>query len=126
MNPIISSVTSDLLAKAMDVCAETHKVIANNIANVDSQQFRANQVDFEAIFESARHAVLDDDTAALSAEVREINPHMLPVHESEDQTIGLDQSMIQLTENTLRFHALTDMRKGLGSLMKIAITGSSR
>lgn len=126
MNSIISSVTSDLLSKAMDVCAETHKVIANNIANVDSQQFRPSQVDFKAIFEEARHSVVDNDTATLSAQVKAINPNMLPVQEREDQTIGLDQSMVHLTENTLRFHALADMRKGLGSLMKIAITGSNR
>lgn len=126
MNSIITSVTSDLLAKAMDVCAETHKVIANNIANVDSQQFRASQVDFEAIFEGARQSVVDNDASTLSEQVHAIDPNMLPVHESEGQTIGLDQSMVQLTENTLRFHALTDMRKGLGSLMKIAITGSNR
>lgn len=126
MNSIISSVTSDLLSKAMDVCAETHRVIANNIANVDSQGFRARKVDFDSIFEGARQAVVDNNQKALSQQVNAIKPDQLPIHDSDDQVIGLDQSMVQLTENTLRFHALTDMRKGLGSLMKIAITGSNR
>lgn len=126
MNSVISSVTSDLLAKAMDVCAETHKVIANNIANTDSQHFRASHVDFETIFAGARQSVVDSNTTTLSEQVRAIDTNVLPVLENEGQTIGLDQSMVQLTENTLRFHALTDMRKGLGSLMKIAITGSNR
>ena len=126
MDSVISSITGDLLAKAMDVCTSTHKVIANNIANINSDHFRASEVDFGAIFDATKTAVLDDDKAGISAALHTIDSNALPVRQSEGEPLSLDQSMVQLTENTLRYHALADMRKGMGSLMKIAITGSNR
>lgn len=127
MSSIISGVTSELLGKALDVCVSTNRVISNNIANVDSQGFRSSKVDFATLFESTRAAVIDGNPDAIRSAVESIDSQSLPVEQdSGEKVAGLDQSVVELTDNTLRYHALVDMRKGLSSIMKIAIAGSNR
>lgn len=126
MESIISGVTSELLGKALDVCVSTGRVLSNNVANAGSTGFRASKVDFDALFESTRDAVVEGDVGEIRSAVRSVDTQTLPVMPQQDETVSLDQSMVELTENTLRYHALVDMRKGLSSLMKIAIMGSKR
>jgi len=47
MGWINDDLTLLLLEKTLDVCVLRHKVIANNIANVDTPGFKASRVIFE-------------------------------------------------------------------------------
>ncbi|MFA5536000.1 MAG: flagellar basal body rod protein FlgB [Bacillota bacterium] len=47
MSGFLSDVTSIALEKSLNVAGERHRVIANNIANVNTPNFKRSYVDFE-------------------------------------------------------------------------------
>lgn len=123
MSILIDGITSGLLAKALDVCTANHKVIANNIANVDSQDFTAKRLNFDLMMHSVNQAVLSGDSQSIKETAQNIDTTVLPVTNS-DLPVELDVEMVELTNNTLRYQALVDMRSGLGNLLSTAISGS--
>ena len=53
MSLVVSDAVSKVLAMALDGVSERQQVTANNIANVDTPDFRATSVDFESSLRSA-------------------------------------------------------------------------
>ena len=49
--------TVDILQRSMDVSVLRHDVIANNIANADTPNFKASYIDFESALKSAIDSV---------------------------------------------------------------------
>ncbi|OUS29796.1 hypothetical protein A9Q99_08180 [Gammaproteobacteria bacterium 45_16_T64] len=123
MESIISNVTSTLLTKALDVVSQEHKAIANNIANVDTLNYRAMHVDFDQVFASVSDVVISGDKEALSQVVGQLGTMDLPTVEELSTQVVLDSEMVRMTENTMRYQALIGFKKGLGALTGIAING---
>ena len=123
MGVLIDGVTSGLLSKALDICMANHRVIANNIANVYTEDFTTKRLNFDALMQSASEAVITGEKLAIKEATGNITTATLPIISSE-QPVELDVEMVELTNNTLRFQALVDIRSGLGNLRSTAISGS--
>ena len=110
----------DLLAKLIDVTTLRHKVLAQNVANVNTPGYRKLNVSFDE---------------ALSQHVRQHGEHgVSQVHPEivEDQTaparldgntVDIDQEMIRLNKNTLLNNTYLQILSTKLAMMRRAIDG---
>jgi len=121
MQWINGDLTFLLLEKALDVCALRHKVIANNIANVDTPGFRGSRVIFE---EKLREAL---EGNPLSTDVEEIEPQVIKDEESiprEDlNNVDIEREMVKLSENALKYNIYAQILITKLGIMRAAIQG---
>lgn len=96
------------LEKYMDLVSMRQKLVASNIANVDTPGYRTKDIDFQFEFQSAQ-AGMDPDVI----EVKE-----LPV-KNDGNDVNLEREARLLSENDLRFtfaaNLLKDTIKGIRS-----------
>ncbi len=118
-----------ILEKAMDVSSERHRLITNNIANIDTIGYKPKDLDFHQALQEA----LDDHPDPL---VRTHPKHMRrnPVSRvlrSEDDISGsapvnIDREMTHLVENNLKYRTSIEMLLRKMNLLKHSITEGAR
>ncbi len=110
--------TMGLLAEALDVRSERHRVIAANIANQDTPGYKSMEVNFKEALGSASGALTlapqRTDPAHLSPAGNAAAPtHATvspgPSHRLDGNTVKAEQEMAKLAENTLLYTATTQM-----------------
>jgi flagellar basal-body rod protein FlgB len=84
----IAGPVGSLLSSALDGIAERQRVIADNIANVDTPGYRAVTVDFET---SLRAAIASGDPSA------DLSPALLPT----DTPVGANGNNVDLRHETM-------------------------
>jgi len=121
MQWINGDLTFLLLEKALDVCALRHKVIANNIANVDTPGFRGSRVIFE---EKLREAL---EGNPLSTDVEEIEPQVIkdeePTPREDLNNVDIEREMVKLSENALKYNIYAQILITKLGIMRAAIQG---
>jgi flagellar basal-body rod protein FlgB len=111
---------TDMLSRLLDATTLRHRVISNNLANLNTPGFHRQEVSFEEAFSKEIQRGGD----ARAAEVR---PHVV---ESRDGTVrqdgnnvDLDKEMGDLNKNALVFNATVQLLMGQIARMRAAITG---
>ncbi|MCD6318604.1 flagellar basal body rod protein FlgB [Candidatus Aerophobetes bacterium] len=103
MEWINQDLTYMLLKKALDVCLLRHKVISNNIANVDTPGFKASKV----IFEEKLRAALNSNSN-FSSKIRQIKPEVVqdnsPTQREDFNNVDIEKEMVKLSQNTLYYN----------------------
>lgn len=148
---LITSLTSQVLNKAMDGLSKRHKAIASNLANVDTPNYKRRDVSFEGALSQAIHEVKGQ--GSLSSR-QASNDEQLPmrvtraehipigntaaslddvdaeIQENEDlqyrvdgNSVDVETEMVQLAKNTERFNALARMESGYFKGLRSVITG---
>lgn len=121
----IGGVTSQLVRLALDASLLRHQVTAHNIANADTQGYMAQRLRFEELLTSFSTAAIDPATdALLGNEIESLRQRLddsRSLMVSTDSPVQLDQEMIELTENVLRYRALLDANSKRGELLRMAI-----
>ncbi len=111
---------SDLLANCLDAAALRHRVISNNLANVNTPGFHRQEVSFEDTFSR----VLQREGEARAAAVR---PRVIEspggTARQDGNTVDIDKEMGDLNKNALMFNAFTQFLLGQIATMRSAITG---
>ncbi|MBX9680521.1 MAG: flagellar basal body protein [Gemmataceae bacterium] len=113
------SASIEVLTRFMDVAALRHQVVANNIANVNTPQFKALIVDFEKAAEQAIKTP-GSDLKGVTAEVR-VDPNA-PVRR-DGNTVDIDQEMARLHKNNIMFRTYAQLLAGEVNMMRSAIAG---
>lgn len=103
---------SQQLERYMDLVAERQKLVASNIANVDTPGYRTRDIDFQFEFES-----LDAGEKPTIMEVPS-----LPV-KNDGNDVNIDRESRLLSENDLRFRLAAAFLKGNFAQIKSAIDG---
>ena len=126
----LSSATGDLVKAVLDVSLIRHRIIANNIANQNTQGFVPQQVNFESILASElsnKNSISDD------AQLREGLAHSgMSIEDRAVNMIGgkpekaLDIEMSDMVKNALRYQALITGLGKLSSINHMAITGGRK
>jgi len=102
MPGINQDLTILLLEKALDACTLRHRIIANNIANVDTPGFKGSRV----IFEEELKKVLSGNNSL--SDLKNIKPMVVKEENSsfrEDlNNVDIEKEMVKLSENTLRYN----------------------
>ena len=115
--------TIDLLTGVLDLRSKKHKVLASNIANIDTPNYEPKDLDFERALEGAM---------ASGIAMAKTNPRHMPapgpgggyeVVRTGDK-VSIDQEMVSLAENHLMYNATVEMLarkfRGLNTVLKEA------
>lgn len=124
---MFENATLSLVSTVLDRLSQNHSLIASNMANVNTQGYKAAQIDFEAMLAPVSEVVNSEngDATELTKALARIDRQEIPVVESETVGVLIDQEMINLAENTLKYKALVSARSELSSIKSIAIKGRS-
>lgn len=105
---------SNSLEAYLDLLSVRQKLIASNIANVDTPGYKTRDVDFQAEFRS----VLDGGQAH-ATEVTGLKTN------NDGNNVSLDREARLLSEDSMRFSAVTQLLRGQMRLLKSAIDGGT-
>jgi len=121
----IGGITSQLLSMALDASSLRHRLIANNIANVDSQGYVPLRLDFESQLQEIRQRLLGraGDTE-LAGDLQKIQPQV--VQDSGTDVNGgagvkLDREMVDLASNVVHYQALLKAMSKNTSVIRLAV-----
>ncbi len=102
------------LQKYMDLVSMRQKLVAANIANVDTPGYRTRDIDFQFEFET-----LDQGETPNVIEV----PDLTVKNDGND--VSLDRESRMLAENDLRFRMASSLLKDKFSMIKLALQGNN-
>jgi flagellar basal-body rod protein FlgB len=97
----------------MTLISERQKLVASNIANVDTPGYKTKDIDFRAEFENAISS--EAPTAPMTVDV-----NGLPV-KADGNNVNLDREARLLAENSLRFAVASNFAHGELSTLKSAM-----
>jgi flagellar basal-body rod protein FlgB len=119
----IENVTKIMLDKALDVLAMEQSVIANNVANVSTERYSPMHLSFENIM-SEVHDLLNAGLVneEFKSQVRNIDIQE-QISVDHLSRVALDDQMVALTQNSIRYQAVISARNQISDLMGIAIKG---
>lgn len=136
---IMNSPAFDYLGRGMAAATRRHEVISNNLANVNTPNFKSSSVDFEELLAKE---LMPPDTGKLEM-VRTHDRHLpkpplllkaWPVVKQDltqsmrkDQNnVDIDREMANLAKNQLYYNALTSQLSGFVSGMRAVITSNGQ
>jgi flagellar basal-body rod protein FlgB len=148
---LITSLTTQVMNKALDGLSRRHKAIASNLANVDTPNYRRRDVSFEGALQHAimqtkgqtlgnGRAVSNDEPLLLRTtqkehisngqiynSVNDVRPEISEVNDMQYRTDGnsvdVETEMAQLAKNTQRYIALSNLEGRVLKSMRSVITG---
>ena len=133
-NLIIDKTRIPLLNRMLDVTALRHRAITNNIANVNTLNYRRKEVDFEGYLRPfvVKDAVAGTRTDARHIPIGEADPSQVPrIYEpkrgpntSGQNDVDIDQEMAHLAENHLLYNASVKLIAGSFSSLRKSIVGT--
>ena len=108
-----------LLEKALDIRAAYQRVLASNIANVETPGYKEKEIDFRAELERS----MKGGQASLTVKEKD-DPD--GVTSLDGNTVNMENQIVKLTENTLMFNALVQSISKRFSRMLYAINEGRR
>jgi len=112
--------TVGLLGKLMDVGALRHRILAHNIANVNTPGFKKSEVQFERALQQAITKGHADDVQRASPRVVLSDAAAL---RKDGNNVDIDKEIGQLTKNTLLFNTYANILSRKFKMLKSAATG---
>ena len=116
---------SATLAKCLDALGVRHRVIADNIANVETPGFTRSEVMFEEKLREALRSQRDNDDrfVQLTPEVRadRTSPARL-----DGNNVSIDREMTDMVKNSLDYEALIQLMGLKGAMLRTAINEGRR
>lgn len=124
----INDTTTAALEKALEGQTLRQKAVANNIANVDTPNYRPQRVDFEQQLQAALAAGSDDEPAVTEA-VDRVRPEGFadagPAMRRDGSGVDIEREMVDLADTALQQHALVRLlSKKLQMLRSVATEGA--
>jgi len=108
----------DLLAQVLDASALRHRVIAQNVANVNTPGYKRLELAFEGELAKALRAPAGDTAAVRPTVIQTDAPERV-----DGNTVDIDREMSEVAKNGLLYQAMSQiLASRLGSL-RSAISG---
>ncbi len=130
-NPVMAS-----LGKGLDAGAQRQRVIANNIANIDTPGYKKSFVTFESLL---KKALKNDATVMVTTHPRhfggvsslaELKPEVCRNNATSMRTDGnnvdIDEEMVNLAANGIKYQVTSRQISDRISLLSYVITGGRR
>lgn len=130
--------TFNLLGKGLEVSSKRHKVIANNISNVNTPKFKRQIVTFEdqmaRVFDGKVDLVgrRDDDRHIPIGEINymEVDPvtstDRIHVMRNDKNNVDIDVEMSDLAKNTMKYQILSNRLSSMFSQLNDVISRGGR
>jgi flagellar basal-body rod protein FlgB len=110
----------DVLTRLLDAATLRHRVIANNLANVNTPGYHRREVAFDQAFARALRTKGEEAAAAVRPRVVESSA---TTARQDGNTVDVDQELGELNKNAMMFQTFTQFLAGQIATMKTAITG---
>ena len=110
----------DTLAKLVDSSQLRHRVISQNVANVNTPGYRTQEVSFEEMLAARLRADQSADVSDLKPSVQLVEG--LP-ERADGNNVDIDKQMGQLDKNALLYQAYVQILASKLATMQSAITG---
>ncbi|MCU7919002.1 MAG: flagellar basal body rod protein FlgB [Candidatus Thiodiazotropha sp. (ex Epidulcina cf. delphinae)] len=123
----LSGATSQIALLALDASSMQHNLLANNIANSATPGFNASRLDFEAYMRERIAGISDKSQSNESKVLHEVELAKQDLYSGKyisndmQEGVQIDQEMIKLTKNVLKYQALLAGLNKVGAVMKLAI-----
>jgi len=129
-----------ILERSLDAATLRHRTIANNIANIDTPQYKSKQVVFEEFLQQelagiqgtrkleayrtdARHIPFSNSGSGLLPQIIS-NPDQIVQNNGND--VDMESEMNQLAKNTIWYNGLTQLTAGSFQKLKNVIQGGGK
>ena len=112
--------TNQLLTDMLQGAALRHRILAGNVANVDTPGYQPQDVSFSAALSEARQAGGEQGMRVQSSVVSEEDG---PARR-DGNSVHLDRQMAKLAQNTLWHNAMLQMLSTRIAMLKSSIKGS--
>ncbi|HOB08028.1 MAG: flagellar basal body rod protein FlgB [Limnochordia bacterium] len=113
----------DLVTQGLDAASLRHKILSNNLANVNTPGFRRSDVDFSDLFEQSASMPIRTTHPQHVASSRRQGSGIRIVQDkatsirNDGNNVDADREMILLLENQLHYQAMADViTRNLGVL----------
>lgn len=127
MESILDGITGALVGKSLDLTLMRHQVIANNIANANTQNYRPMRISFEDQLQSVvRRLEMGGDKDHLKKQLELVSAHPNIALDEESTKVVLDREVAKLAQNTINYQALLAAHSGLGSILSNVIKGGKQ
>ncbi|MDD5948512.1 MAG: flagellar basal body rod protein FlgB [Lachnospiraceae bacterium] len=118
----------DVLDKGADACWTRNEVLSNNIANVDTPNYKRKDVAFSAYLEEALigSGSLDGRISQINTKLEEINCSVYTdnvnlSYRTDGNNVDISTENVYLAENQIRYNALIDSMKQEFSRIRTAL-----
>jgi flagellar basal-body rod protein FlgB len=124
-NNINFSTADNYLQAALSGLAARQRTIANNVANVDTPNFKASEVRFEDALTGAirRDGANTQDQSSLNASTSRASLIDSTSSRADGNNVDIDREMEMLGEANLNYSALTQVMSTRIGILKNVITG---
>jgi len=115
-------VTSALVSVALDAATLRHQAIANNLANIHSENYRPQRVNFEEQLSALRHAVATQSPIAPAA-LAQAQPFIETdaARRTGDLAGRMDMEMVKLSQNAVHYQTLLKALDRWGGILTLAV-----
>jgi flagellar basal-body rod protein FlgB len=123
------NLTIHRLEKGLDHAVMKNKMIAGNIANADTPNYKAQQIDFKNMLDHANEQVLAERTHPKHLPSTPLKQSHLNVGQRfttfnhNGNNVDMDKEMAELAENQIYYRALVDRLNGKFGLLHTVIRG---
>lgn len=126
-NGLFSDLTTRLLIKSLDCCGLRQRVIANNIANVETPGFKRSQVSFE----TKLHQVLTtSDEQLAEKQIESLSPEITVDTESparpNGNNVSVEKEMVDMAKNSMQYETLIQLLNLKSAMIRAAMTDGRR
>lgn len=108
----------DLVERALNLRAQYHKVLAGNVANVETPNYKEKDIDFQGELQRNIGSIKD-------VEVKE-NMDSDVIGSIDGNTVNMENQIVKLTENHMLFNSLVQVVTKKLSMMKYIINEGRR
>ena len=119
----LSDLTSAVLAKGLDCAGIRHRVIADNLANVETPGFTRSDVSFEGQLRSVLESNDEDSVADIEPLVGQ---DLATPARPDGNNVSVDKEMAAMTKNNLQYEAIAQLMNLRGSMLRAAISEGKR
>jgi len=124
---LFSDLTMDVLAKSLDIAGLRHRVIADNIANVETPGFTRSDVSFR---EELKRALASADPEAARRMVKDIEAavrlDLSSPARSDGNNVCIDKEMAELTKNSVDYETFVRLLNFKIAMLNAAMTEGKR
>jgi flagellar basal-body rod protein FlgB len=124
--------TWNVLEKSMDISADRHRLITNNIANIDTIGYEAKDLNFKEALEEALKVRSNDLIQTHPKHIRPVPVSgALRVKKTADRLdsvapVDIDQEMTHLVQNNIQYRTSVEMLLRKMNMLKHTIAEAGR
>jgi flagellar basal-body rod protein FlgB len=120
-------VTSSLVVMALDAAVMRHQALASNLANIHSENFRPQKLNFEAQLSALRHAVTTHSPISPGA-VKQVRPFIESDNARPNGGMAgmMDMELVKLSQNAVHYQSLLKALDKWGGIVALAVNEGRR